>query len=276
MKGLLGKIKLLLVLGYLAINMAKAYAGIGVSPQVIEFVIAPDKVGVGEYEVSNDGEEPIHVKVDPQDWLKKRLGLDTIPVEEWLTLTPMEFDVAPKSTEKVKFDIRIPSDYEGELAAMVFFEAQATNAGAFGVASRFGVSMYIAIEGTVNLDCIINDIKMTKRSDKDEDGEDPGQDLMFILDIQNKGNVHVRPTGEIKIEDENGNEYTVPIERGFPVYSGSAQDIMVLWKEANLTSGRYKGTATVDYGNIYSEDKKVDRDFEFIVDRDGNVEVKNQ
>ena len=275
MKGLMGKIKLLLVLCYLAINIAKAYAGIGVSPQVIEFVIDPDKTGVGEYEISNDGEEAIHVKVDPQDWFKKRLGLDTIPVEEWLTLTPMEFNVAPKSTEKVKFDIRIPSGYEGELAAMVFFEAQAINAGAFGVASRFGVSMYIAIDGTVDLDCSINYIKMTRRSSKNEDNEVSDQDLMFILNIQNEGNVHVRPTGEIKIEDENGNEYVVPMERGFPVYSKNAQDIIVLWKEADLTPGSYKATATVDYGKIYNEDKKTDKDFEFIVDEDGNVEVKN-
>ena len=265
---------ILLIVGYLAINNTIALAGIGVSPQIIEFVLPQDKDGVGEYEVSNDGDEAIRVKVDPQDWFKRRLGRETIPIEDWLTLEPMEFEIESKSTQKVEFKIIVPKGYEGELAAMIFFETAPVAAGAFGVASRYGVSLYIAMEGTINLGCNLGDVRATRRFQKKEN-EVVDQGIMFAVNAENTGNVHIRPTGIVRIKDEDGNDYEIPIERGFPVYSGKIQDIVVSWEKTDLKPGKYEGLMEIDYGNIYNEDKRAEKKFSFIVHENGDVDAEN-
>lgn len=247
------------------------YAGIGVSPENVEIMVSQGSTTNGTYSVVNDSDAPVHVKVEIEDWLKSRTGKSTIAVEKWLKVEPMEFDMGPKETKNVEYIITPPQDQEGELAAMVFFGV-ASKEGAFNIMSRFGVSIYAGIENTIKLDCNIKNV-MVARDVRDPKKETNLKDkrIVFGVVVENGGNVHIRPTGNIEITGENGIMDNVKIERGFPVYAGKSLTYSVPWNKKDVPPGKYDVNITLDCGNIYKIDKKIEKKASFIVKKDGNI-----
>ena len=252
------------------------YAGVGVSPENIEMVVDGGSETRGEYTVINDTAAPAHVKVDLEDWYKSRLGIISIPIEDWLKVEPMEFDLGPKESRTVEYIITPPRGQEGELAAMVFFGTPSTD-GNFSITSRFGVSVYVAIKDTVALACNI------KRAEVSRDMRDPDKgvkvsdrNIVFSLTVENTGNVHVRPIGVISITGEDGTVYSVKIERGFPVYQGKSLNYGIPWNKTDVKPGKYEANITLDYGSLYKTDKKIDKKISFVVNKDGSVSFTEQ
>ena len=247
------------ILGYISFFTGISYAGIGVSPENIEMMAAGGSETKGSYAVVNDADTPIHVKVDAEDWLKMRMGKTSIPVEQWLKIDPMEFDIGPKESTKVDYVITPPQGQEGELAAMVYF-GTTSKEGAFNITSRFGVSIYVAIENTIKLGCKIGNIMVAR--DKKID---------FGIEVENSGNVHIRPTGNIEITGENGETYNIPVQRGFPVYAGKKFVYSIPWDKTDVAPGKYNVNVSLDCGSIYKIDKRIEKKTSFIVKEDGTI-----
>jgi P pilus assembly chaperone PapD len=247
------------------------YAGVGVSPENIEMVVAQGSQTKGIYNVVNDTAEPAHVKVDVEDWLKSRLGKVGIPVDQWLKVEPMEFDIGPKETKEVEYVITPPEGQEGELAAMVFFGTPSKDGG-FSITSRFGVSIYAAIENTIRLGCNIRKVGVYRdvRSLKKGAGLSDRK-VVFNIEVENSGNVHIRPTGTIGITGEKGYSDSVKIERGFPVYSEKSLSYGIPWNNTNVAPGKYEASILLDYGSLYKMDRKIEKKIPFTVNADGTV-----
>lgn len=225
----------------------------------------------GEYTVINDTDEPAHVKVDIEDWFKSRLGKETIPVEDWIKVDPMEFDIGPKESRTVEYVVNPPAGQAGELAAMVFFGTPSTE-GTFGITSRFGVSVYAAIKDTILLECNIKRAGVYKDTrDPDKGPKLAERNIVFNVLVDNTGNVHIRPTGYINITGEDGTVYKVKIERGFPVYPGKSLSIGIPWNKSDVKPGKYEAVISLDYGSLYKADKKIEKKISFSVEKDGSV-----
>lgn len=235
-----------------------AAAGIGVTPQITEMTVAKGAVVKGIYTVINDSAETVRVRVEPEDWMKLKTGKSIIPLDQWLAIAPSEFDVAPKGVTEVGYTITAPQDERGELAAMVFFSTAPQATGNFDIATRFGVSVYAAIEGTIEIAAEVKDVRIEK-GPVDPAHNEAG--LTFFITVANKGNVHLRPTGVITIRRKDDRIYTVPVERSFPVYPGTELVYPVAWKTAGVAPGSYEGVVTLDCGNIYKVDKKIEKRF---------------
>jgi len=248
-----------------------AYAGIGAHPTVTEVIVPPDKITKGTIKIANGGTEAVQVIVQPEDWLKRRTGESTFPVEEWLTVTPAEFTVEPVSIKEVEYTIKPPRGAKGELNAMVFFATAAETQTGLDVTSRFGVSIYAAIEGTIDLECDINSVKVRRNIIEKEDGGTIDRGMVFTINVENKGNVHIRPAGMITVNDQYGNNFDIEIEKGFPVYPGSSLNYAIIWDETDLLAGYYEATITLDYGNIYNIDEVFEKTIDFSIDVEGNV-----
>ena len=261
MKVNIQRLGVIFMTGWVFLAAGLAYAGVGVSPTITEIIVPLDKVTRGIYTVVNSANEPLCVKVEPEDWLKQRTGVGSLPVEDWLTVTPMEFDIEPQGVTEVEYAIAPPASYKGELIAMVFFAAAVPTEGAFDITSRFGVSIYAAVEGTITLACNIDNIKV----------KNSGKGIIFTMDLENQGNVHLRPTGYIDVAGEDGTRDRVTIERGFPVYPGSKLNYAIRWKKKDVPPGRYEANLKVDYGKIFNEDKVLERKVAFVVGEDGKV-----
>ncbi|MDP2913289.1 MAG: hypothetical protein Q8N91_04705 [Candidatus Omnitrophota bacterium] len=261
MKLMLKKLGVIFVILSAFLIAGEVYAGVGVSPTITEITVPANRVTKGVFTVVNSENETLRVTVEPEDWLKLRTGVSGIPLEKWLTIKPMEFDIEPQGVKKVEYAISPPRGYEGELIAMIFFASAVPTEGAFEITSRFGVSIYASVEGTITLACNLDNIKVNKT--------DKG--VIFSFDLENQGNTHIRPTGDIVITGEDGRKYVTNIERGFPVYPGSKLNYAVKWKNENPSPGRYDAHITLDYGKIYNEDKKLEKEVSFTVAEDGSV-----
>jgi hypothetical protein len=259
------------LLGIGAFYTSALHAEIGVEPENMEIVVAQGSETRGVYNIVNHADTPAHVKVDVEDWFKTRLGIKGIPVEQWIKVEPMEFDMEPKSTKQAEYVITPPSDQEGELAAMVYFGTTSPE-GSFSITSRFGVSIYAAIENTIKLECSIKDLSVARnvRDPKTETSLlDKG--LIFGVMVENSGNVHIRPTGNIEIVGENGDKYELKVERGFPVYQGKSLGYSVIWDKKDIAPGKYEVSVTLDCGKIYKMDKKIEKKAVLVVRKNGTV-----
>ena len=241
------------------------FGGITVEPVRQEIKASPRKETQGSYFVHNVGKEPTHVTVAPRDWfvLKENRG---ISVDSWLRITPQELDLEPGERKEVKYEVAVPTRAIGELVAMISFVPQAEEESMINVV--FSVSLYVMIEGTEILKGEISKVDI-RRWEKEG-----SSDLRFGVVVNNKGNVHLRPKGKIVIEERKGKEIKeVELTYGWPVYPGKNRAYFGDWKGASLKSGKYKATATVDYGDPENILKKT---VSFEVDKKGNVEMGNK
>ena len=259
----------LLVIACLFSSHSSCYAALGVEPESIELVASPDTVTNGVYSVVNESSESVRVVVQPEEWPRSATPKNDLSVEKWLTVTPMEFDLAPQERKEVQFTINPPSGHGGELSAMIFF-ATTSPEGMLNITTRNGVSLYAAFADTICLGCSITDIHVDKFEQKTDSGMvDRG--VVFTIDVENKSNVHIRPTGSIVITVEDGSKHDLDIERGFPAYAGGKASYQVLWDKKDVTQGKCEALITLDYGKLYKLDKKIEKKVDFIVNKDGTV-----
>ena len=81
----------------------------------------------------------------------------------------------------------------------------------------------------------------------------------------------MRPTGNIVITGDDGSEYEVKVGRGFPVYPEKRLSYAIKWNKTNLPPGRYEAHVRLDYGNIYDEERIVERTVSFVMEEDGSI-----
>lgn len=251
------------------------YAGITVQPDSTELVVDQGVATAGSWQVSNDGKEPIHVKVESEDWLKWRTKNAGIPVEDWLKVSAKEFDLGPAENKEVAYTVNVPAAVtEPELVAMVFFGSTSPQ-GAFNITSRYGVSVYAALSKSVRLECNILGVDIEPNV-VTENGASINKGIIFVIDVENKGNVHLRPTGNIFITAEDGTRYNIPIVRDFPVYPSGHLNQRVFWKDGKIPSGKYRADIELFYGAIYKVDKKISKEIVFRVNGDGRVSLEKE
>lgn len=247
------------------------YAGISVKPTVTEIRLSPGKRKVGTFTVANDGDNSLHIKVEPEDWMKKE---ETVGVSSWLRVKPLEFELAGGDSRKVKYKIEVPQDAEGELVAMVFFGSITPAGGGLGIQTRFGVSIYVAIEGTEVVEANIEKLDATRYGG----GSSDNYGINFGVTVANTGNVHIRPKGKISIENENGERVKdLDIFYGFPVFPQAKRTFPAIWRGGELPPGEYRAKVSINYGELYGLiDKICSYDTVFSVEEGGQVSIQGK
>ena len=109
-----------------------------------------------DIEVYNSGEEPIHVVSSIQDWSmtlsgQKRFhpgGTQPLSCATWIQLNPVEFNLAPGKSMRVRYSIAPPTGMAQEHRAMIFFTSRAVpRAGdsrlALNVQTRIGCKVLV-------------------------------------------------------------------------------------------------------------------------------------
>jgi hypothetical protein len=138
-------------------------------------------------------------------------GVQTHGTVKWLTLVSDEITLAPGEEVLVPFTISVPSDTPpGEHVAGLVVEGKAADDGggdtgfAVTVVKRTGVAVLVDIPGARSAELEITGVGLNQQ---DENG------AVFIVDVRNTGNISLKGTGLIVIEDGNGVELAaVPFE----------------------------------------------------------------
>lgn len=196
-------------------------------PQSIETIVEDFIIGA-------DGEQPIPVTEEtPSQW----------SLASWVTLSPSFQVIQPNETATVNVLIEVPADANpGGRYAMIMHQptgASSASGVASGVSQRVGTLLYFRVEGDINEEAYITDVKVPSWS---EFGPIP-----FSLAIDNRSDIHIqpkvmieiknmlgRPSGEIELETKNIFPYTT---RGFETN----------WEKI-WGLGRYSATITASYG----------------------------
>ena len=85
---------------------------------------------------------------------------------------------------------------------------------------------------------------------------------IFAIEVKNEGETYLIPSGGITIIGEDGSEYEVAIEKGFPLLPASALTYAVRWDMTDLAPGEYEARVRLDYGGA----KMAEKSMRFIVE----------
>lgn len=178
--------------------------GLVMGPARFEVSLPPGEIAEGDYYVQNDTDQDAHIVVEPENWFKEAYDYGKLEIKDWVEFDIYEFDLKPKEIKKLRLRIKVPKDVKGELVSQIFFTSSVlTEDGkpSESIKARVGAVLYVAIKGTEIVDAEISNIAISKEYREDK------KVIKVEASVNNKGNVHIRPTGKVTVEDKVGKTY---------------------------------------------------------------------
>lgn len=177
-----------------------------IGPSVVELRAPAGGEASGQFTVGNDTNGPILVIMETEPLTSK--GYAPIEPSVWLSVRPSSVIVQAGESAQVAYAVRVPHEAAGELAAEVVF-VQHIGMERGGVQVRMGMAVYAAVAGTERLAASIEQMALQT-----------GKDGAHIqLRIANRGNVHCRPEGLVRLLSADG-QVTAQgrLNRGMPIH----------------------------------------------------------
>ncbi len=254
------KVSIILIL--LISFTSSAYAGFTISPARIEETVTPGKITKGFIEIKNVGEEPVKLAVNPRYWYLAKEN-EHIEIDDWLKFKPGEFSLKPDEEKKVLYKIKAPKQAKGMLMTMNAFIPQDEEGKTLTVIQS--VPLYVILDGT---DIIEGEIASTiiKQGSKNKGSSESS--VRFLCVLKNLGNIHLRPQGEINIQDKYGKLIKqLIIEKHRPIFPGSEEFYWADWNDFQLEPGIYTAYFNVDA----HKSLKLEKTKRFEVKRNGDI-----
>ena len=237
---------------------------ISVTPPLIQNSVDPGDFWQSQIKVINNNPYEITVYADVVHFLPRgEQGQGTFaPVvpdpdggtalPEWINITREAITIPREQSQLVPFTIDVPEDAPpgGHYAAVLIGTRANDEAGDMMVQTSQLVTtlFFVQIEGDINESANIREFRTESRL-----VESPTAD--FILRLENKGNVHVQPQGNINIYNMWGKERgVIPLNHKSQfgnVLPNTIRKFTFTWEgEPSFSDiGRYTALATVGYGN---------------------------
>lgn len=227
-----------------------------VSPPLFELDANPGQTLQHEIRVDNLTDQPLHLTTDRRDFTAQgeegEVNLQTPDQESnttyslasWISTTPGDATIAPKSSQTFDFTIAVPANAEpgGHFGSIIFkTDAKAPNGSGAAVSQEIGTLLLVKVAGNITEKAEIASFAPTKSIFE-------GAPVSFVTRIANKGNVFFKPRGTITITDEFGHEVTKLQLDERNVLPNSIRRLTNDWMP-KLTMGHYTATLAVTYGS---------------------------
>ncbi len=221
-----------------------AQAALSVSPTRVVLQGKPDDRLTGFFTVANQGEAPLEVRIEPEDWSGGMSGARG-PVD-WLHIRSKPLRLRPGKSTRVKYTIRIPGNAHGELRTQVFFTTE-TSGGVAPMRSRLGAIIYVGIRGTQEISGEITKVDVSYTASTP--GIKKPDRLDVAIRVHNTSNVHIAPEGSVVVRDETGRRVaTVPLQSGWGLLPKEEDLYHAIGHGVYLAAGRYTIDVTVICG----------------------------
>lgn len=256
---------LLLTLGIFLpqISLAQESVSFSVSPTIYDMTANPGQSWQSTVRIINPNPFPLTLSITPNNFVPKdEDGIPQfIPLSEgnddanslarWLSIEG-EITIEPEKTFELPFKINVPTEASpgGHYAALMISTkpADSTNANSQVQTSQIITSLiFLRVTGDITESSSIRSFRTVNYFlSKPE--------TRFELRVENKGNVHLQPQGEIKINNMWGRERgVIPINQQTllgNVLPASVRKFSFEWTSAWSISdiGRYTAVATLAYG----------------------------
>ncbi len=242
-------------------------AGLNVSPTRVVLQVPGGKTQTGFFTLENKDDAPLEVKVQPEDWAGGISG-SRRPVS-WLTVQPTILTLGPRKVGKVKYVIRVPKTASGELRVQVFFTTTSAQ-GTGQMQSRLGAIIYIGIEGTERIDATITRVNAGYAASTP--GIAKPDRLDVAIGIQNHGNAHIIPHGEVVLRDEDGQTVAaVKLPEGWGLLPDEEDLYHAIGTGVYLKPGRYSMEIKIFCGADLRHHKAITKLMQAAVSPDGAV-----
>jgi hypothetical protein len=190
---------------------------------------------VEDFVIGDDGKEPVPVGEDtPSQW----------SLAKWITITPPVNTLQPNQSATINVLIEVPADaLPGGRYAMIMHEP-AINQGlgggaAAGISQRVGTLLYFMVEGDVNEEAYIRDVKVNNFF---ENGPIP-----FSFTLENRSDIHIRPQIQVEMTNMFGqNAGSVELDT-LNIFPYTQRDFSDQW-EKKWGFGRYEANIVASYG----------------------------
>lgn len=171
---------------------------------------------------------------------------------EWISVTRDAIEISAESSTDVTFTVKVPGNAApgGHFAAILIGTKPPEKSDSMAVRTAQVVSslFFLSIDGDVQERASIREFSVADNFvDKPQ--------ATFLLRLENDGNVHIQPQGEIKVFNMWGKERgVIPINHGSHfgnVLPNTIRKFDFSWTgEASLTDiGRYKAVVTLGFGS---------------------------
>ena len=160
----------------------------------------------------------------------------------WVEFSEPEFTVEPNETKEMTYTISVPEDATsgGHYAVILAKSKKGTILNE--EEEQILAMLMINVTGDLKYEGEIVKFVSNKPSYK------PGEQIEFIIDFENQGNVHIKPQGHVEIFKGNTKIDEISINpEGVFVFPKVSRNFNVTWRQgANF--GKYTATANLSFG----------------------------
>lgn len=255
--------------GFWQVNMVRAQeVGIKISPVRVEELVEPGQVLQREIKVTNTSDIPKTLFAYLKDFRADENDESGSPrlikpgtetgnfVASWIEITDQGMDFKPGEEKVVSFVIRVPDNVgPGGYYGGVFFGSEAPKidinspekGAGMSIAQQAGSLVLLQVKGEVDERADVREFNTNK------DFYGTPFDVEFLIRIQNSGNIHVKPVGEIRIENMLGKEVEIVSVNsgGGNVLPNSKRKFTEHWK-GDFGFGKYTAKMGLSYGTSAS------------------------
>lgn len=172
-----------------------AFARIAVKPIRVEVTAKPGQIAKGNFIVKNFEKHTVNVEIE---LISTSLSH---PDTDWLKLTTRVLEIHRDKMMKLFYEIKLPKNATGEYSARVNFTEQPTHKKGSKMLMTISIPIYVIVKGDEKYNVKIDKIRINNTTT-----------LSFVFDVNNKSNVHIRPSGRINITSlkDPDKKYTLP------------------------------------------------------------------
>jgi len=156
---------------------------------------------------------------------------------QWITINPGEFVLAPGEVKEIRVTFEIPSESTGGYWSVIFFEGKPPEEKEWTplvqLAGRVGITTYLEIAGTTFKEAKIKTMEL------EESGE-------LKMEVENKGNMWVRPTVEYWVRREEKEVYRDSLSVSV-ILPEAVREYKLKFEDTKIQKGD-EIIASVDYG----------------------------
>ena len=238
--------------------------GIQVSSPIYNFGIDPGGSAQEIVKVRNVGDKtqtfypevfdfkPLNETGTPQFILAKESENYTYSLASWVKISTEGITLKPNESAALNFTINVPKGAEpgGKYAGILFGTSPPQTSGTqIAISNKVGALLLVRISGDAKELATLKEFSSPKNF-----YEYPPVDL--VVRVENKGNVHVAPKGNIEIKDIFGRKVAVlPVnEKNGNVLPESIRRFdkdtdALTWKPGGFTIGRFSANLLLTYGD---------------------------
>jgi hypothetical protein len=231
-------------------------AGARVAPAIEEGRIDPGDVYTGRITITNLESSPRTYRVVTRDISKTTNAgvpvfsepgeITGFELSQWITPSASEITLEPGEEQEVTYVVSVPEDASpgGHFGGIFFFaDAERQRETGAGVGYQIGTIMNFRISGDIIEEAQIREFL----TDKSLYGD---ASVAFGVEVENQGNVLIRPRGPIDITDMFGKKVAVLRinDSGGAVLPNQRRTYSVRWEEEGLAFGRYEAIVALLYG----------------------------